>query len=98
MALSDEQADSGEEPRGRRVGHDLRHPLVLVGNDVEADQPLERVPVQDIGGAVPVVADDEDLMRLGSGGGARREDERKRGGGEEAPDESHGPRSYAAAG
>jgi hypothetical protein len=65
VALAHEQAVAGEEARRHRIGQDLRLALREVGDDVQPRQPLERVRVDDVRRAGPVVADDEDVARLG---------------------------------
>ena len=59
MALADQRADAVVVELRRRVGRDLGDPLVAVGNDVEALEPLEAARVDQVRGAGPVVADDE---------------------------------------
>jgi hypothetical protein len=85
MALADELANGEEVGEPDRVGSDLDHSLLDVGNDVEQRHAHERrlawrSPLFDhVGRAVPVVADEEhgnNLARITGGrggcGGRRR--------------------------
>ena len=63
------------------VGLDLGQALVLVGDDVDAREALERERVDDVGGAVPVVADVEDVA--GGGRGAGHGDQQRGEGGQQ---------------
>ena len=64
VALADLLADREEVAEPLRVRLDLRHPLVDVRDDVDAREPPEPARLDDVGGAVPVVADVEDVARL----------------------------------
>ena len=92
VALADELPDPLVEALADRVERDLRLALGLVGDDVDAVQALERVGVDDVGRAVPVVADEDHRPRLARhrvraegagvrGGGQERRDERGEEGG-----------------
>ncbi|CAN5287843.1 hypothetical protein BH09ACT12_BH09ACT12_05110 [soil metagenome] len=59
VALADQRADGEEVGQPVGVGRDLLHPLVVVGHDVDAPEPRERTRRHEIGGAVPVVADED---------------------------------------
>ena len=88
VALADLVAD-GEEVGVARPGClDLREALLLVGHDVHAREPLERVRVDDVGRAVPVVADVEHVAR-------RRR--RRRGGRGDEEKETQNPERWAHA-
>ncbi len=82
VPLADQLADQVEERGGDRVGVDLGDPLLGVGDDVDPFEPLERARVDQVGGAGPVVADDEDVALaalLGVDGGRNeRADQRDR--------------------
>ena len=86
VALADQLADREEVDEPERVRRDLLHPLVPVGHhDVDPSEPLERLRVEHVGGAVPVVADEHHAAyvvgaALGAspgllGGGRRDQDE-----------------------
>src|SRR3712207_9322215 len=75
-SLADEVADVVVVELRRRVGGDLGDPLLAVGDDVEALEPLERVRVDHVGGAGPVVADDEHVAGLRARGLGRSEERR----------------------
>src|SRR5690606_5115368 len=80
VSLADAVADGHEVDPADRVGVDLCHPLLAVGDDVDpADLREVAAGRDDVGGAVPVVADEQHLPRggraagaaLGGGGGGR---------------------------
>jgi hypothetical protein len=83
VALADLLADRQEVAEAHRVALDLGHPLGQVGHDVQPHQPLERVAVEDVGSAVPVVAHHDDVARRGARrglcGGRQHRRERQRG-------------------
>ena len=82
VALADRLADREEERELVRARDDLGHPRVAVGDDVEAVQALVGLGVDDVGRAVPVVADEHHAAKRGGGrcpGGHGGERKRKQG-------------------
>ena len=67
VALADEQVVGVEDAQRDRVGRDLGAALRQVGDDVQPREDLLRARVDDVGGAVPVVGDDEHVAG-GAGG------------------------------
>jgi hypothetical protein len=65
VALAHRLADSEEVAVALRIRLDLLHPLVDVRDDVDARDAAELARLDDVGRAVPVVADVEDAARLG---------------------------------
>jgi hypothetical protein len=69
VPFADQRADVVVVELRRRVGRDLGDPLRAVRDDVEALEALERVRVDQVGGAGPVVAHDEHVARRALGCG-----------------------------
>jgi len=62
VALADQLANGEEEAQLVRTRVDLQQPLLEVGDDVDARHPLVAgLGIDDVGGPVPVVADEDDV-------------------------------------
>jgi hypothetical protein len=97
VALADRLPDPEEVAHPVRVALDLGHALVLVGHDVDPRELLERVRVDDVGRAVPVVADVEDVARSGRRG-RRADGQHGDGRGQDPEKRAHGGANHTRAG
>ena len=86
VALADQRPHGDEVAELARVQRLLLQPLLEVRDDVEAAELGERLRIDDVGGAVPVVGDEQDGLRAGHDGragvlrgGARGQREREGG-------------------